>query len=131
MSNLLTLMLAFIDQNAKLDQIEAIPMLLLDGHGSRFESVFLEYVNDARHKWTVCIGVLYGMNVWQVGDGAKQNGAFKITRKKRKDFVLQEKLQLHLEFKIEKQEIVGIIHYAWKASFIRVETNKMAIANRG
>jgi len=40
-------------------------------------------------------------------------------------------LQLHLDFKIEKQDIVGIVHYAWNASFARVETNKKAIANRG
>jgi hypothetical protein len=29
--------------------------------------MFLEYINDARHIWIVCIGVPYGMNVWQVG----------------------------------------------------------------
>ena len=130
-SNLLTSMLAFIDENAKFDRTEATPMLLLDGHGSRFESVFLEYINDARHKWTVCIGVPYGTNVWQVGDSAEQNGAFKIAGKKRKEFVLQEKSRLRLEFKIEKQDIVGIVHYAWNASFARIETNKKAIANRG
>ncbi len=106
-SSLRTSMLAFIDENAKFNRMEATPMLLLDGHGSRFESVFLEYINDARHKWTVCIGVPYGINVWQVGNSAEQNGAFKIAGKKKKEFVLQEKLRLHLEFKIEKQDIVG------------------------
>jgi hypothetical protein len=40
-------------------------------------------------------------------------------------------LRLHLKFKIEKQDIVGIIHYAWNASLVRVETNKKEIANRG
>jgi hypothetical protein len=125
-------MLAFIDENAKFDRTEATLMLLLDGHGSRFESTYLEYVNDARNKWTVCIGVPYGTNLWQVDDSAEQNGAFKIAGEKRKEFVLQEKSQLRLNFKIEKQQdIVGIVHYAWNASFARVETNKKAIANRG
>ncbi len=44
---------------------------------------------------------------------------------------MQEKSRLRLEFKIEKQDIVGIVHYAWNASFARVETNKKAITNRG
>jgi hypothetical protein len=48
--SLLTSMLAFIDKNAKFDRTEATPMLLLDRHGSRFESMFLEHVNDARNK---------------------------------------------------------------------------------
>jgi hypothetical protein len=46
-SSLLTSMLAFIDKNAKFDQTEATP---LDRHGSRFESTFMEHVNDARNK---------------------------------------------------------------------------------
>ena len=45
--------------------------------------------------------------------------------------VLQEKARLRLEYKIEKHDIVGIVHYAWNTSFARVETNKKAIANRG
>jgi hypothetical protein len=79
----------------------------------------------------VCIGVPCGTNLWQVGDSAEKKGALKITGKKRKEFVLQEKSWLLLDFKIEKQDIVGIVHYAWNASFARVETNKKAIANRG
>ncbi len=93
--------------------------------------MFLEYINDARYKWRVYFGIPYGMNVWQVGDHAEQNSAFKITWKKRKEFILQEKSWLPLEFKIEKQNIVGIVHYTWNASFARVETMKKAIASRG
>jgi hypothetical protein len=59
-------------------------MLLLDGHGSRFESVFLEYVSDAQDKWTIYIGLPYGTNVWQVGDSAEQNGTLKIAGKKKR-----------------------------------------------
>jgi hypothetical protein len=130
-SQLLTSMLAFIDDNARFDRVEVTPKLLLDGHGSRFESIFLEYINDSCPKLTVCISVPYGTNVWQEGDSAEQNGSFKIAVKKRKEIDLQEKARLCLECKIEKHGIVGIVHYAWNASFVRVETNKKAIANRG
>ena len=37
-----------------------MPFLLLDGHGSRFELPFLNYVTDTDHPWKVCIGVPYG-----------------------------------------------------------------------
>lgn len=40
------------------------PFMLLDGHGSRFDVQFLEYINDSTHKWTMCLGVLYGTALW-------------------------------------------------------------------
>ena len=33
------------------------PFLILDGHGSRFDLLFLEYINNPEHNWNVCIGV--------------------------------------------------------------------------
>jgi len=54
------------------------PFLLLDGHGSRLELPFLQYVNDPAHKWIVCIGVPNGTSVWQVGDSNEQNGSYKM-----------------------------------------------------
>jgi hypothetical protein len=39
-------MLQFIDLHAQIDLEEATPFLLLDGHGSRFEMEFLNYIND-------------------------------------------------------------------------------------
>ena len=50
--------------------------LLLDGHQSRFEIDFLRYINDPKTKWNTCIGVPYGMSLWQVGDSSQQNGKF-------------------------------------------------------
>ena len=40
------------------------PVLLVDGHNSRFGLDFLEYINDPAHLWTVCIGVPYGTALW-------------------------------------------------------------------
>jgi hypothetical protein len=55
------------------------PFLILDGHGSCFDLLFLEYINNPAHKWTVCIGVPYGTSYWQVGDSSEQNGSFKVS----------------------------------------------------
>jgi hypothetical protein len=46
------------------------PFLLLDGHGSRFDLTFLEYINHDDHKWTACIGIPSEKNKWQVGDSS-------------------------------------------------------------
>ena len=37
------------------------PFLILDVHGSRFDILFLEYINNPIQNWTVCIGVLFPM----------------------------------------------------------------------
>jgi hypothetical protein len=64
------------------------PFLLLDGHGSRFELEFLEYINTPEHKWNCCIGLPYGTSYWQVRDSSEQNGCFKMafTREKQNWF---------------------------------------------
>jgi hypothetical protein len=66
-----------IDKCLELDQSEVTPFLLLNDHGRHFQLLLLDYVNSKETKWTVCIDVPYGMNLWQVGDLAQQNGAYK------------------------------------------------------
>ena len=62
--------------------------MLVDGHQSRFEVEFLQYINDQNHKWNVCIGIPYRTSLWHVGDSVQQNGRFKmlVTKKKREIF---------------------------------------------
>ena len=109
-----------------------LPFFLLDGHGSRFELPFLEYINDTSHKWCVCIGVPYGTSIWQVGDSQEQNGAFKteLVRFKRN---LMEKRQTQnvAVASIEPTDIIPMINYAWDRSFANIAGNKKAILERG
>ena len=72
----------YLNKQLTFDRDDATPYLLLDGHGSHFRLPFLEYINDDQHKRTVCIGIPYGTNLWQLGDSLQQNGAFKIALKK-------------------------------------------------
>jgi hypothetical protein len=44
-----------IDAQLSSDRTEAIPFLLLDGHGSRFQFPFIDFIMDQEKKWTVCI----------------------------------------------------------------------------
>ena len=43
-----------------------VPFGIFDGHGSRLEYPFLQYINNPDHKWSVCVGVPYGTAYWQV-----------------------------------------------------------------
>jgi len=76
MSKLLAAMLQHMDVCCIFNSTDGVlPFLLHDGHGSRFELPFLEYINNPMHMWKMCIGVPYGTSIWQVGDSAEQMGA--------------------------------------------------------
>jgi len=121
-----------IDGALTFDRTEAKPFLLLDGHGSRFQLPFLDYITAEETQWTVCIGVPYGTHVWQVGDSSEQNGAFKMALTEAKQCVLEKKMNMQLKrANIERHDIVGLVHYAWEKSFARVRNNKKATAVRG
>jgi hypothetical protein len=131
-SQLLTLMLAKMDEHSLFDRSTGInPFLLCDGHGSRFEEPFLEYTLESNTPWTCCIGVPYGTSVWQLGDSPEQNGTFKIESKKAKADTVRCKIRAGLPAALERSDIVRIVNIAWQKSFARVDTNLKAIAERG
>ena len=82
-------MLQEIDDLEIFDQTTGLnPFLLLDGHGSRFELEYLEYIHSEKTKWECCIGLPYGTSYWQVGDSTEQNGCFKMALTKAKQATL-------------------------------------------
>ena len=109
-----------------------VPFLLLDGHNSRFDIPFLEYITTEAHKWTVCIGVPYGTAIWQVADSKEQNGSYKIALARAKKELLDQKLSLHIDPpSLCSTDIIPLVNIAWEKSFARVAMNKNAIAERG
>ena len=108
------------------------PLLLVDGHGSRFEIPFLRYISDDAHEWTVVIGVPYGTALWQVGDSPEQNGSFNMASVQvKKELVEQKEMMMLASPNIEAHDIMTIISRAWYKSFHCVDSNKKAIAERG
>jgi len=118
--------LEFFDRSLGLN-----PFLILDGHGSRFELCFLEYINNPETKWHVNIGLPYGTSYWQVGDSSQQNGQFKMALTVLKQALVTMKNDLQYPFCIEKHEVIKLVKDAWHQSFSKVLTNKTAIAQRG
>ena len=107
------------------------PFLLLDGHGSRLELPFLNYINTPEDHWVVCLGVPYGTALWQVGDSKEQNGAFNIAFTKAKQDLLKFKIKKMTDSSLRPTDLIPLINIAWNASFARKDTNKKAIAARG
>ena len=60
------------------------PFTLFDAHDSRFQVLFLWYINTPPHRWVFCIGLPNGTHKWQVGDYTEQNGSYKVERYRKK-----------------------------------------------
>ena len=109
-----------------------IPFLLIDGHGSRLELPFLNYINTPTDHWVVCIGVPYGTALWQVGDSKEQNGSFNMAMSKAKQELLEFKTRHTFENPtLQPTDLIPLINKAWKQSFARVDKNRNAISSRG
>ena len=66
-----------LEFSTKLTESHPSLVSLLDDHGSRFDLLFLQYINTAATKWNACICFPYGTSYWQVRDSPEQNGLFK------------------------------------------------------
>ena len=106
------------------------PFLLLDGHQSRFQLPFLEYINNAANKWMVCVGVPYATHIWQVADSSELNGSFKIALTKAKRDYLKHSSRTEKK-KFSPSDIIPLVNIAWKESFALDSKGKKAIIKRG
>jgi hypothetical protein len=122
--------LLHIDENGAIDRTNGkLPVLLCDGHHSRYNEHFQNYIHGEGHKWKVVIGVPYGTHVRQVADSSQLNGCFKMA-------LTKAKRNYRLKVVDEKKDfvatdIVPLLNYAWKHSFARTESAKHAIEQRG
>ena len=132
-SEILVDALATLDHHGVFSRTETMkPFLLLDGHSSRFELPFLQYVTSVDHPWMVCQGVPYGTSLWQVADSSELNGQFKTACSKIKATILKKRLDMMMDSpQILPTDIIPIVNYAWEKSFARVDLNLKAIISRG
>jgi hypothetical protein len=133
MSHLLAMMLKRMDDLTLFSREDSLPdpFILLDGHGSRFDLPFLEYINNDQHKWTTCMVTPYGTNKWQVGDSLQQNRSFKMEIGKGKMALLKEKTHTGHKFQLTKKDIAWLLCFVWTKSFGFARTNKTEKCERG
>ncbi len=125
-------MLCCIDNKQVYDRSTGLSLfLILNGHCSRFELEFFEYVNCKETKWSINIGLPYGTSYWQVGDSSEQNRCFKMVLTKAKRALVKPKYDLGLPFEINKTDVVKLVKECWIISFAQVHTNCKAVLQRG
>ena len=109
-----------------------IPFVPLDGHQTRFDLEFLNYINDDDHLWNVTLGVPYGTALWQVGDSSEQNGIFKMLLAEKKAQLFGNRINtMQQKLNIMSSDIVPLVNACWPLAFANVTTNKKAISERG
>ena len=108
------------------------PFVLMDGHQSRFELEFLEYINHKDHPWKVCLGVPYGTALWQVGDSSEQNGKFKMLINEKKNVLFRQRLSNFTQkIQLNRTDIIPLVNYAFYPAFCNQVNNAKAIRERG
>ena len=107
------------------------PCLLLDGHGSRFEEPFYEYIMDKEHTWGCFVGVPFGTGHWQVGDATQCNGTFKNAFTKAKEELVERRKALSLPVKFQASDIIPMLNKAWASSFGDPSMTMKALSDRG
>ena len=129
-SQILADMLAFIDNIGIYEREEnKIPFLLLDGHHSRLEPPFLDYINNEATEWYCCIGVPYGSHHWQLADSSQCNGAYKTAIAKFKQRIYDMKPEGRKSWR--DSDVIPIVKHAFRESFAKVDSVKKAPAHRG
>ena len=108
-----------------------IPMLLVDGHQSRLDPKFINYINHNCHRYKVCLGVPYATTLWQVGDASEQNGKFKVEWSREKQALLYWKFERGLPRTINATDIIPLLNIIFHKSYGNIEANKKAVAERG
>lgn len=107
------------------------PMVIVDGHQSRYDPGFVDYINDKEHRWKVCLGVPYATSLWQVGDASQQNGKFKTEWYREKNILLKWKIEHNLPRSIVATDIVPLLNRIFSVSYGTVASNKHAVCERG
>jgi hypothetical protein len=105
--------------------------VIVDGHHSRLDADFVDYVSDPSHIWKINFGIPHATSHWQVGDSAQQNGHFKMLLSRAKLQLLQFKIKNNLPVALLGSDIVPLVNRAWYKSFGNVVSNKKAITERG
>ena len=117
------------------------PTLLLDGHGSRLQPKFVQYINNlnpdysedrtANHRWNCALGLPNSTHHWQVGDSPEENQAFKYHSRVKKDSIRDFQDTLSITPSIKRHHVVPICQHAIPLSFMQVSKVKKAVAARG
>jgi hypothetical protein len=127
-----------VDVLATMDRLKLVvrvdgkyPVLVIDGHETRLNPKFLEYINGEGHMWFVLLGVPYATSYWQVGDSSEQNGCAKTLWYKEKDKLVKFKIRKGMPISIKPTDIMPLLNRVLPRAYGRKDKNLNACADRG
>lgn len=85
--DILTRILQHIDEHEVFKKTRAdgrTPFCLVDGHNSRFNLKFVNYIRDEQHPWLASFGIPYGTHIWQAADSEEKTEPARLQKAKRK-----------------------------------------------
>ena len=125
--------LKYFDRKEVFPQISggSIPFLLVDGHNTWLDPMFIAYINDIEHSWKVCFGVTYGTSLWQVEDLAENNMTFMSEFYQAKDELLLCKYEQRLNSAIKYEDTIPLLNHIFPKAFGQEEIIKKAISDQG
>ena len=91
---------------------------IIDGHQSRLEPKFIQYINDKGQEWKVCFCVPYATVLWKVGDASEHNGHFKKLWYRAKDELVKYKFSLGLGSSFSHTDIMPPLNLIFHSSSI-------------
>jgi hypothetical protein len=130
-SEILAGCLAHMDKVKLFDRTICIPALFVDGHASRFELPFMEYIHDDTHKWNACHGLPYGTKWYQFHDDSTENGKGKILLTGEKTKLLRWKKANGLPATLNKTDIMPLMNRVFHQSYGDQAAGKHVLATRG
>ena len=118
--------LTYFDQIELFPRVEGgpIPVLIVDGHQSRLDPKFVDYINNKKHPWRVCHGILYATTLWQVGDASEQNGMVKLEWYREKSKFLVWKYEHNLPRAIYPQDVMPLLNKIFYKAYNNITNNK-------
>ncbi len=105
--------------------------MIVDGHQSRLDPKFVDYINNKKHPWKVCLGVPYATTLWQVGDASEQNGMAKMEWYREKTNLSVWKYENNLPHAIRPDDVMPLLNRIFYKAYGNVANNKKAVAVRG
>jgi len=101
----------------KREQDGCMPMIILDGHGSRLKPSILNYINEIATKWKLLFGFPNGTTYWQVAANlAEQNRSYKMAWYEEKCILNKFKGIQGMSFTINAEAIMPMVNMALEKS---------------
>ncbi len=94
-----------------------ILFLLVDGHNTYLDPLFINYISNESCWQKVYFGVSCVTSLWQVGDSAENNGTFKTKWYCLKDELLMWKYEVGMEHVMRNSDVISLLTKVFTMAF--------------